>query len=143
MSEIISKFVFPVNSALWKNLLRSFWDYRKNKLIDKPSKTLSCLCYYHNCIESLLERKGEVLDGKGVEICVIQEDERPLSADSVRKMSNRKGDGVKEMVKLGSAGRCTCWQSTLLSSVHSASASLYKHCCGNIHPVPKLIWWCR
>jgi hypothetical protein len=52
--------------------------------------------------------------------------ERPVSVDGVLKMSNRKGDGVKEMVKLRSAGRCTCWQRTLLSSIRSSSASLYK-----------------
>jgi hypothetical protein len=52
--------------------------------------------------------------------------ERPVRVEGVLKMSNRKGDGVKEMVKLRSAGRCTCWQRTLLSSIHSSSARLYK-----------------
>ena len=66
--------------------------------------------------------------------------ELTISVDGVLKMSNRNGDDVKEMVKLGSAGRCTCRQRTLLSSIHSSSVSLYKHCCGNIHLVPKRIW---
>jgi hypothetical protein len=52
--------------------------------------------------------------------------ERPVSVDGVLKMSTRNGDGVKVLVKLGSAGRCTGWQRTLLSSIHSSSASLYK-----------------
>lgn len=42
-----------------------------------------------------------MVEGKGVQICVVEEEERPMSVDCVRKMSSRKGDGVKEMVKLG------------------------------------------
>jgi hypothetical protein len=41
-----------------------------------------------------------VLDGKGVDIFVIQEEQCSRSVDDVRKMNSEKGDGIKEMIKL-------------------------------------------
>jgi hypothetical protein len=129
-------------------LLHSFWTYRKNTLIGKPSNrhttwrcwaiciivtSIQCL-YWNEKISTWREMRRGMRHTN---------EEGPISVDSVCKMSNRKGDGVKEMVKLGSAGRCTCWQRTLLSSIHSSPAILYEHCCGNIRPVPKRIWCCR
>jgi hypothetical protein len=60
-------------------------------------------------------KKDGVVDGKGVEMFVIQEEERPRSVDGVRKMRSRKEDGVKEMMKVGYGGHCTSWHRTLLS----------------------------